>query len=335
MSDPIRFGIIGTGAIAQVAHLPLLSKLKDVEIVALCDTDLPKARALSNRFGISTVYDDIVDMLRDAKPDAVVVCTPNHLHEVHASAALSAGVHVLCERPVAMTSAGVEKLVAAQKKADRILMAGMNHRFRSDVQAVREFLRGDELGEVRSVRCGWYTYQPPHVLGWRIYGPQAGGGAMQDLGLPLIDLALWLSEYPKPIAVSAHLGHTKTNGDVEQDGCALIRCEDGSSIFVDVSWNHVGDREMLWLDMMGSHGSAGIGPLRVFKEINGKPVNVTPTGATGRENAFTVSYRGELAHFVAAVKGEVEPAGLDDQIELHRLMEAIQRSAAEGCEVTL
>ena len=81
---------------------------------------------------------------------------------------------------------------------------------------------------------------------------------------------------------------------------------------VDVSWNHVGDREMLWLDMTGSHGSAGIGPLRVFKEINGKPVNVTPTGASGRENAFTISYRAELAHFVAAVKGDVEPAGLDD-----------------------
>ncbi|UCD25568.1 MAG: Gfo/Idh/MocA family oxidoreductase [Gemmatimonadota bacterium] len=335
MSDPIRFGIIGAGAIAQVAHLPLLSKLKDAEIVALCDTDLPKARALASRFGIGSVYDDIVDMFRDTKPDAVVVCTPNHLHEVHASAALSAGIHVLCERPVAMTSAGVQKLVADQKAADRVLMAGMNHRFRGDVQALREFLRGEELGELRSVRCGWYTYQPPDVLGWRIHGPQAGGGAMQDLGLPLIDLALWLADHPKATAVSSHLGPAKTNGDVEQDGCAFIRCEDGSSIFVDVSWNHVGDREMLWLDMVGSRGSAGIGPLRVFKEINGKPVNVTPTGASGRENAFTVSYRGELAHFVAAVKGEVEPARLDDQIELHRVVEAIRRSAAEGREVTL
>jgi len=335
MSDPIRFGVIGAGAIAQVAHLPLLSKMKDVELVALCDTDVPKARALANRFGIASVYDDVVDLFRDAKPYAVVGCTPNHLHEVHVSAALSAGVHVLCERPVAMTRAGVENLVAVQQRVDRILMAGMNHRFRSDVQAVREFLRGDELGEVRIVRCGWYTYQSPQALGWRVFGPQAGGGAMQDLGLPLIDLALWLSDYPKPVAVSAHLGRTKTDGDVEQDGCALIRCDNGLSLFADVSWNHVGEREMLWLDLVGSHGSAGIGPLRVFKEINGKPVNVTPTGATGRENAFTISYRGELAHFVAALRGEVEPAGLEDQIELHRLVEAIQRSAAEGCEVTL
>jgi predicted dehydrogenase len=309
--------------------------MKDVELVALCDTDVPKARSLANRFGIANVYDDVVDLFHYAQPEAVVVCTPNHLHEVHASAALSAGAHVLCERPVAMTSAGVEALVAAQQEADRVLMAGMNHRFRGDVQAVREFLRGDELGEVRSIRCGWYTYQPPQVLGWRIFGLQAGGGAMQDLGLPLIDLALWLSDYPKPVAVSAHFGTTKADGDVEQDGCALIRCDNGLSVFADVSWNHIGDREMLWLDLVGTHGSAGIGPLRVFKEINGKPVDVTPTGATGREGAFTISYRGELAHFVAAVRGEVEPAGLADQIELHRLVEAIQRSAAEGREVTL
>jgi predicted dehydrogenase len=335
LSEVLRFGIVGAGAIAQVAHLPLLSKMKDVEVVAICDTDLPKARALANRFGVANLYDDIVDMLRHSQLDAVVVCTPNHLHEVHTTTTLSNGVHVLCERPLAMTRAGVEDLVTARNQAGRILMAGMNHRFRTDVQAVLEFLRGDELGDVLSVRCGWYTHQPPHVLGWRIYAPQSGGGAMQDLGLPMIDLALWLSDYPRPTTVSAQLGPNATNGDVEQDGCVFIRCESGPSIFVDVSWKHVSDREMLWLDITGSHGSAGIGPLRVFKEINGKPVNVTPTGAAGRESAFTLSYRGELAHFVAAVRGEVEPSGLEDQIELHRVVEAIRRSAAEGCEVSL
>lgn len=335
MTETQRFGIVGTGGIAQIAHLPLLSKMKEVEVAAICDTDLPKARALATRFGIANVYDDIVDMLQQAELDAVVVCTPNHLHEVHTTTALRAGVHVLCERPLAMTSAGVEKLIAAQRRADRVLMAGMNHRFRGDVLAVHQFLRGNELGDVHSIRCGWYTHQPSHVLGWRIHRPQSGGGAIQDLGLPMIDMALWLSNYPKPVAAAAHFGPAEAKGDVEQEGCALIRCDGGLSIFVDVSWNHVGDRESLWLEIAGSRGSAGIGPLRVFKEINGKPINVTPTGASGRENAFTVSYRGELAHFVAAVDGHQEPEALDDQFQLHRLVEAIRRSAVEGCEIRL
>jgi len=313
----------------------MLAKSKGVDIVAICDTDLSKARALATRFGIPDIYDDIVEMLQRLRPEAVVVCTPNHLHEVHVLAALSAGANVLCERPLAMTSVGVRKLLDARRDSDRALMVGMNLRFRNDVQAVRGFLNGHELGSVRAIRCGWYTLQSAQVLGWRVLAARSGGGAMLDLGLPLIDLALWLAGDPVPKRVSSQLGTERGKGDVEEDGCALIRCENDLSLFVDVSWNHVGDRERLWMDVVGSQGSAGIGPLHVFKDINGKPVNVTPTGATGRENAFTVSYRAELAHFIGVLRGEVEEPGLDDQIRLHELLEAIQRSAAEGCEVEL
>jgi predicted dehydrogenase len=335
MNESVRIGIIGAGAIAQIAHLPLLTKFKGAEIVAVCDTDLPKARALATRFGVRDVNDDIVDMLRTIQPDAVVVCTPNHLHEVHVATALSEGAHVLCERPLAMTAVGVKKLLEAQGDSDRMLMAGMNLRFRSDVQAVRGFLNGNELGSVSAIRCGWYTFQPAEMLGWRVSGAQAGGGAMLDLGLPMIDLALWLAGERRAQRVSAQLGNERAKGDVEEEGCALIRFEDGLSLFVDVSWNHVGDRERLWMEVVGSHGSAGIGPLHVFKDINGKPVNVTPSGASGRENAFTASYRAELAHFLAALRGEVKPPALGDQVEVHEILEAIRRSAEEGCEVKL
>jgi len=335
LSSSLRVGIVGAGAIAQVAHLPLLTKLKGVETVSVCDTDLPKARALATRFGVPDVYDDIVEMLRHSSLEALVVCTPNHLHEVHVLAALAEGVNVLCERPLAMTSRGVRKLLQAQSETGRVIMAGMNLRFRNDVEAVRGFLNGEELGSIGAIRCGWYTLQSVHALGWRVSGERAGGGAMLDLGLPMIDLALWLAGNPPVKRVSAHHGIERTRGDVEQDGCALIHCENGMSLFVDVSWNHIGDRERLWMEIVGTKGSATIGPLHVFKDINGKPVNVTPTGTAGRENAFTVSYRAELAHFLAVLRGDFEAPRLDDQIKLHELFEAIQRSAAEGCEVEL
>ncbi len=335
MRDALRIGIIGAGAIAQVAHLPLLTKQRGVDVVSLCDTDMSKARALATRFGVPDVFDDIVEMLKSTYLDAVLVCTPNHLHEVHVLAALSEGANVLCERPLAMTTVGVRKLLEAQRNADRLLMAGMNLRFRNDVQAVRGFLSGDELGMVAGIRCGWHTLQSADALGWRVSRAQAGGGAMLDLGLPMIDLALWLAGNPTTKRVSARLGAGRVKGDVEEDGCAMIHCDGGLSLFVDVSWNHVGDRERLWLEVEGTQGSAGIGPLHVVKAINGKPVNVTPTGATGRENAFTVSYRAELAHFLAVLRGEVDPTDLEDQVKLHELVEAIQRSAAEGCEVEL
>ena len=92
----IRVGVIGAGAIAQVAHLPVLAGRDDVTFVGVCDSDLAKAQSLATRFGAAAAYDDIEDLIQYAKPEAVLVATPNHLHEVHTQAALSAGCAVLC-----------------------------------------------------------------------------------------------------------------------------------------------------------------------------------------------------------------------------------------------
>src|SRR3954466_7496233 len=95
MADLIRVGVVGAGAITQVAHLPVLSRLEGVNVVGVCDNDFPKAQALATRFTLRGAYDDIEDPRRYSRPDAVVICTPNHLHEVHVTAALAAGAHVL------------------------------------------------------------------------------------------------------------------------------------------------------------------------------------------------------------------------------------------------
>jgi predicted dehydrogenase len=335
MSERVRVGVIGLGAIAQVAHLPTLAANPDVEIVGVCDNDGPKARALANRFGVRATYDDIEDLLRLSGPDAVVICTPNHLHEVHVLTALSAGVAVLCERPLALSAAGIERIATAAQRAKRPVMVGMNHRFRSDVQAVRAFVNGGELGALRGIRCGWYVFRPSRTeLGWRQRPAEAGGGAMLDLGLSLVDLGLWLAQWPEPQTVTAALARSPES-PVEDTGAALVVCAGGLSIFVDVSWRHVGDAERFWIDVMGDKGSASISPLRVFKEMHGAPLNVTPTGAAGRENLFVASYRAEWARFVAIVRGELDAPGLDDQVLLHRTMEAIYRSAQEGRAVSV
>ncbi len=150
----VRIGVIGAGAIAQLAHLPVLAKMRGFELVALCDNDGAKARALADRFGVPDVFTDIEDLLEFDELDAVVVATPNHLHEPHVLSALAAKVHVLCERPLALTAAGMDRIVAAAKRADRMVIVANNHRFRSDVQALDGFLRGGELGRLVGVGDG-------------------------------------------------------------------------------------------------------------------------------------------------------------------------------------
>ncbi|HEX5831916.1 MAG TPA: Gfo/Idh/MocA family oxidoreductase, partial [Gemmatimonadaceae bacterium] len=197
MKGPIRVAVIGAGAIAQLAHLPLLAKMKGFELVALCDNDSAKARALADRFGIPDTFTDLEEALGYEQLDAVVIATPNHLHEPHVLSALAAGCHVLCERPFALTSRGVERILTAAQRADRSVIVANNHRYRSDVQALLGFLRGGELGRFTGIRGGFYQLRGA-VGGWRLRRNEAGGGVMLDAGLPLLDLALWLADFPKP-----------------------------------------------------------------------------------------------------------------------------------------
>jgi predicted dehydrogenase len=303
-----------------------------VSVVGICDYDGPKARSLAARFEVPDVYEDIEELLEYTKPEAVLVCTPNHLHEVHVKAALRAGVHVLCERPLGLSTTAVRGLIEAKKRSGKALVVGMNHRFRRDVQAVRMFLEGGELGDIHAVRGGWYVFRPARqALGWRSHHQQSGGGAMFDLGLGLIDLSLWVCEGAEPRHVAASFDSDWAGaGSVEDAGCALIVCEGGTSVFVDVSWRYVGPAERYWFGVTGGQGSAQIGPLTVFKELHGSAVDVTPTGALGREGEFSASYHAEWAHFLAVVRGNVEQPDLSDQLTLHRVMEAVYQSAVEG-----
>lgn len=337
MSDPIRIGVIGAGAIVQVAHLPVLKKLKGAEVVAICDSDLAKARALAERYAIPGVFDDLEDLLAHEQLDAMLLATPNHLHEPHILAGLSAGLHVLVEKPLAMRAASAQKVARAAEKRDRIVMVGMSHRYRPDAQAIRQFVQNGELGQIDSVRGSWHVARPARAqLGWRQRKELSGGGAMLDLGLTMLDLSLWLAGNPKPVRVSASLSQAgRGERSVDQSGSALVICENECSIFVDVTWRHIGAGERFGVGLRGSKGTAGINPLQVWKELHGVAHDVSPTGSGSRENAFTASFRAQWAHFLAAVAGNVPRPALQDHVVLHQVIDAIYESAETGRDVLL
>jgi predicted dehydrogenase len=333
MKPNIRVGVVGAGAIAQLAHLPLLSKMRGAQLVALCDNDRPKARALADRFDVPDVFTDIEDLLEFDELDAVVVATPNHLHEPHVLAALAAKVHVLCERPLSLTARGVERILAAANRADRKVFVANNHRFRSDVQALDRFLRGGELGKLTGIRAGVYQPRMRHE-GWRARRAEAGGGAFFDQGLPMVDLAMWLADFPAPVRVWAHMDRPRGTA-VEESALVTLECESGVAFTFDISWAYVGYDERWWFETLSSRGSARLAPLRVIKELNAKPTDVSPGGAAARESSFNQSYRAELAHFLSVLREETPYEAPADQLLLHKVIEAAYRSADEGKEVRL
>lgn len=327
----IRLGLVGAGAIAQLAHLPVLSRIKGAQLVAICDNDGPKAGALAQRLGVPDIFTDMDELLDSEEVDAVVIATPNHLHEPHVLRALKQKVHVLCERPLSLTIGGVERILKTAEAVDRKVVVGNNHRFRSDVQQLSRFLQGGELGRVIGVRAGQYQFRSG-VQGWRNRKAEAGGGAFLEYGYPLLDLAMWLTDFPKAVRVTARMD-TTGSGSVEDMMIVHLECENGITYVIDVSWAYVGQDERWWFEVISSKGSARLSPLRVVKELNGRPTNVSPTGAAARESVFLQSYRAEIAHFIAVLDGEAAYDPPTDQLHVMRVMEAVYKSAEEGREI--
>jgi predicted dehydrogenase len=333
VSTEIRLGLVGAGAIAQLAHLPVLSRIKGAKLVAICDNDGPKAGALAQRLGVPDIFTDIDELLDSEEVDAVVIATPNHLHEPHVLRALKQKVHVLCERPLSLTIDGISRILKAAEAADRKVVVGNNHRFRSDVQQLSRFLQGGELGRVIGMRAGQYQFRAG-LQGWRHRKAEAGGGAFLEYGYPLLDLSLWLADFPDPVRVSAHMDKSG-EGSVEDMMLVQLECADGISFSIDVSWAYVGQEERWWFEVISTRGSARLSPLRVVKELNGRPTNVSPTGAAARESVFLQSYRAEIAHFIAVLTDEATYDPPTDQVKVMRVIQAIYQSAEEGREIIL
>jgi len=331
-TPPVRVAVVGAGAISQIAHLPLLSKARGATLVALCDNDGPKARSLADRFGVRDVFTDIDDLFDFDQVDAVVIATPNHLHEPHVLAAIRAGVDVLCERPLSLTSRGVERIVAAATNAGRKVVVGNNHRFRTDVQQLQRFMRGGELGAITGIRGGHYQFRGQQG-GWRYRRAEAGGGAFLELGYPLLDLALWLTDFSEAVRVSAQFDRGRGASAVEDSMAMQIELAGGLLFTADVAWNYVGEEDRWWFETRASRGSARLAPLRVVKLLNGRPTDVSPTGAAARESAFIQSYRAELAHFIALIRDEIPYKPPSDQLVVQKLVEAVYKSAEEGREI--
>jgi len=334
-SDPLRVAVLGTGAISQVVHLPILVEREDVDVVGVSDEDEHKARTIAGRFGVRRVARD-EELLGDEAVEAVVICTPNHLHERLAVAALERGKHVLVERPLALSPEGAERVLEAGSASGRHVLVGMYHRFRPDVAALRSFVAGGELGRITSVRGLWLNRATPLARAtWRQRPEEGGGGALMDLGVQALDLCLWIAGFPEArrvVAVTHRGDHA-----VEDSAGLLVELAGGVTLTVEVSWALFASEDRRHVRVLGTEGSGTVPPLEIFKQLGGRPLEVTPRQPRprGGEGIFTNAYRREIDNFLRAVRGEVDPPPPREQVGLMRLVQAAYRSAAEGREVVL
>jgi predicted dehydrogenase len=330
---PLRIGLTGVGVAAQVSHIPAIKRTDGLELVALCDRDREKATRVAQKFQIASATDRFDDLLEDDALDAIVVTTPNFLHAPMAIAALEAGKHVLCERPLARSAEEAGQMAKAAKKADRILMCAVQHRFRADAQLLRTFVEKGDLGSIFFAKAGWLRQRTEWDSDeWRRQKRESGGGVVLDLGFQMLDLSLWVLGSPKVHSVTASV-HRSGKGEVEDSAICFFRMAGGATLTLEVTWGLLMEKDFVYVNLFGSQGAALLNPFRIHKGMHGALVNVTPTLDTSR-NQYKQSVEEQIAHFGEALRGKAKPMGLADEIlPVMELMDAVYRSAELGKEV--
>jgi predicted dehydrogenase len=330
--DNIRIGVVGVGSIAQTAHVPLLTRMPDFDLIGICDSQKASVASISQKYGIPVVSSDYEAFVRRDDLDAIVISTPTDTHHPIGMAALHSGKHVIIEKPMTRTSREAIELAKLAAKKDRTLMVGMNHRFRQDSTVLKSLIQHGELGAIFMVQAGWMNYQSS-VQNWVRKRERSGGGVFIDLGIVMLDLILWLLDYPQVDRVSANMFHHKTR-TVEDSATCYFRAGRETSVQLVVSWNAAIDRSEYYINLVGSKGSATLNPLRIFKYIAGTPVNVTPVLPESGANIFRRSYEHELRHFAGAIRGlhPVISSG-DEAVMRMKIVDAAYRSAELGREV--
>ena len=345
MTDDIRVGIIGSGGIAKAAHMPGYLATEGVQVVAACDVMPGRAQAFADEFGMPAAYDSYEEMLAKEDLDAVSVCTPNYAHKDATVAALKAGKHVLCEKPMAMSLDEANEMAAAAKDAGTILQIGLNWRFTSEAQLLRRYVEAGDLGDIYYGEATCLRRRG--IPSWGVFTQKRlqGGGSLIDVGVHALDLTMWLMGNPKPVSVmgATYMAFGKRDDvvnpwgawdtkvfDVDDMGIGMIRFDNGATLILRASWaanleDASGNR------VIGTEGGAQTSPFKLFMQQHGALIDVTPTRLP-EVRAHTE----EIRHFVGCIRGEHDCLVKVEQVlDVQAVLDAIYASAESGHEVVL
>lgn len=325
----LRIGVIGAGGISQVAHIPNILAEKGADLAALCDSDAGRAAKVADRFAIPIWFDDPEQMFRQTALDGVVISTPTISHPALARLALESGVDVMIEKPFARTPAEGRSIVEAADRSGRLLMAAMNHRFRTDTLHLRRVLAKKELGELTMIRVGWLKQLG--VWGrpmWFSDKRLAGGGVAMDLGLQMIDLVLFLTGFPAVVEVVGATDARALNLDVEDTASALIRLADDAIFLLEVSWANCDDHDKAYTWFSGTRGAAALNPIRLSQRQK-ETIEVVELPSFGDEvKLYRNSFRVEIAHFVECIRKRRQPLSSGrEAVAALEVVERLYRSA--------
>lgn len=350
-SKTVRTAVIGLGM--GKGHVNAYTHDPMAELVAVCDIDEARLAWALREHDLSeeACYTDYKKMLADAEKlrlDAVSIALPNAMHAPVSIDCLKAGLHVLCEKPMAMNADQAKGMITAAESAGRKLMINFSTRFQTQSQALKRFVDQGHLGQMYYGRTVWHRRRGmPGFGGWFGTKELSGGGPIIDLGVHRLDLAMWLMGNPRPVTVSASTYNVigerlaRESGktfDVEDLGAALIRFDGGQTLLLEASWAGFTEKDQsMATELWGTEGGLiqrNTGEwydfeARVYTEEAGslwerrfqQPVTDSPS-----------SY----SEFIAAILDDREPSAPGAHgLAVQQILDAVYESAETGREVRI
>lgn len=330
----VKIAIIGLGGVGQVIHLPILSKMSNVEISAIAEINKSRLESVAEKYNIIHRFTDYKEMLDKVHIDAVIIATPTSTHKDIAIDCLKAHKDILVEKPVARTYKEAKAIFDAAQNNKRNIMVGMNLRFRPDAMLLKSLINSGEIGDPFYIRCGWMRKQSSSS-NWINKKEESGGGVIIDLGILLLDMSLWLFDYP-PVDTVSTQNFYHDSKTVEDSSISFIRNSDSSIINLETSWTAHSEIESFYLSVFGTKGSARLNPFKIYKRVEDQFVDLTPSLHDNPQNLFKKSYTNELKHFIGAVRG-LHPFSSTGENALSRMkvIEAMYKSAQKNSEIKI
>jgi predicted dehydrogenase len=353
MAEVIRIGMIGCGQIAQY-HLDNYAKMPDrARVIAAADINEACVNATAAKFGIANVYTDFRKMLARDDLDAVDVCLHNNFHRPATEAALAAGKHVYCEKPMAGSYRDAAAMLETAKQTGKKLSIQLSTLYSNETRAAKELIDAGELGELYFARStGWRRRGRPFVDGYGtptfVQKKNSAGGALYDMGVYHISQVLYLLGNPKVLRISGKAyqktgmdaRRRETSGyDVEELGVGLVRLSGDLTLDIIEAWAiHLDPFEGSFI--VGDKGGVRLQPFGMFKSVG--HLDLSSTADLERANfrwsnvvGDHAHYASAQAHWIAALQGKVEllPTA---QVALNTMLisEGIYLSSERGSEVT-
>jgi len=351
MSEPLKVGVIGVGGINRT-HMPGWAASEHAEVIAGSDISDAALRTWGDTHSVTQLSTKPEDLFNNPDIDIIDICTPNMYHTPLVIAALEAGKHVICEKPLAPTPDDIHKIIEARDKSGKQLMTAQHFRFAGHSQALKAEIESGALGDVYHAR-GWMLRRNAFVpTPTFVYKKHSGGGACIDIGVHILDLTLWMMGNPKPVTVSGVTRNTlsKTKEtfsvwregsmpkdmDVEEFAAAFVRFENGATLMLEVAWilhhDTASEDMQMWLygTEGGSHWPSGqfLNSNYDTKQLYNRTLQVTKN--VMEPHAY------ECFEFARALaEGRPSPVPPEESLQVMSILDGIYRSQAEGKEIRL